>query len=75
MKLSKAQQDVVDKMRGGANLTYVYGLFPRVLISNGKKLNIRTFYHLKKMEVIESVKTVGICIDFQLTEKYRTNEH
>ena len=76
MKLSKAQQDVMDKMREGwiiinASIPEAPILVKKVMPQ--AMLNINTFYILLRSGIIERYDD-SFPEPYQLTEKYRSNE-
>jgi hypothetical protein len=76
MKLSKAQQEVVDKMREGWELKkdnagyYLWHKTPSV-----KTIRDCTFHCLLRQEILKLVPGIPPPFaTYQLTEKYRNNE-
>jgi len=76
MKLSKSQQDVVDKMKEG--WTIHGGCFMRDKRGILQKINTHTFYSLITKGIIKAVSNIfynkAYETDYQLTEKYINNE-
>lgn len=74
MKLSKAQQSVVEKMRDGLYITFVKGTYPYAYIVQGKRLNIKTFLSLRDKGIIESTNNKSTYEDYRLTEQYKNEQ-
>lgn len=83
MKLSKSQQQVVDKMRDGWELGYSSGFFTRSWLQKngigkgGETINVRvnTFLLLRDKNVIEKSRSAYPTDVYRLTEQYKTKKN
>ena len=74
MKLSKAQQEVVDKMRERYELRLSETGFPYLFRGGIINVNRSTFNAMKIRSIIEMRGTYINGYVYQLTEKYRKND-
>lgn len=67
-KLSKAQKEVIQKMRDGKEVYRTTGLFPVFGIYGGKKIGYKTFFALKERALIVERELVSNTSYYKLTD-------
>lgn len=75
MKLSKAQQAVVERLKGGMPITFVKGLHPYVYIASPQgqvRVRLNTFEVLRDNGIIRKMVEEPHYVDYYLTNHPKT---